>query len=267
MIDHIIPVHTPYDFNMVFAYLKRHAAYGIEKVENGRYYRFIPCGNSYGTVEVTVFDDRNLCVSVSECINNDEVLSQVERLFDVNHKPDSLPIISGVRVIGCFNPYEIAVSVILGQLVSVQQATQKLEQLIRLFGKKAGDNIYIFPSPKELMSTNIEEIGITKMKAAAIRSLSEKIYTKEFGFSNKLDFSMVEKQLLSIEGIGAWTTQLIMMRCFSYRDAFPRNDLFIKRAIEKGGIDESLWYSNRVYLSHYIWGEATTQLPVKKETL
>lgn len=270
MIDHIIPVHKPYDFIMVFAYLERHLAYGIEKVENGNYYRHVPCGDSYETFKVTVFDDSNLCVSLPECINNDGVLSKIKRLFDTDHKPNSLPIISGVRVIGCFDPYEIAVSIILGQLISIQQATKKLEQLIMAFGERIEDEVYAFPLPGILMSKEIEKIGITKIKATAIRSLSELVESEPFWFARDVGFDAIEKQLLSIKGIGPWTAQIIMMRCFSHKDAFPRNDLFIQRALQKGGVDEcgvdeSLWYSNRAYLAHYIWGRAVMKLPPKLE--
>ena len=263
MTDHIIPIHKPYDFNMVLAFLERHAAYGIEEVKNEYYYRYIPYGNSYGTVKVTI-DDEVLCVSMSGCIENDEILSKIKQLFDADHDPGSLPKPSGVRVVGCFNPYEVAISIILGQLVSIQQATQKLEQLIRLFGKRVENKIHSFPSPRDLMNKNIEKIGITKMKAAAIRSLSERICTKEFRFSNDIDFSVIEKQLLSIKGVGPWTTQMIMMRCFSYKDAFPKNDLFIQQAIEKRAVDESSWHSNRAYLAHYIWGKAARQLSLRR---
>ncbi len=263
MIDYIIPVHKPYDFNMAIAYLERHAAYGIEKIENGHYYRFIPCGDLYGTVRVAVFDHGNLCVSVSECVNNGEILNKIEQLFDTSHKPSSLPIISGVRVIGCFNPYETAVSIILGQLISIQQATKKLGKLVRMFGRRIDDGIYAFPSPSSLISKDIEKIGITKIKAAAIRSLSEQISSKKFRFSYDISLDEIEKQLLSIKGIGPWTAQLIMMRCFSYKDAFPRNDLFVHKAITQDGVDESLWHSNRAYLTHYIWGRVM-QLPQKR---
>ncbi len=257
--DYIIPLHKPYDFDVVLAFLERHAAYGIEEVKNGNYYRYIPYDDSYGTVKVTINNDENLHVSLTECINNTEILRKILRLFDTDHNPEFLPVKSGVRVVECFDPYEVAISIILSQLVSIQQATQKLEQLIRLFGRRIESGIYCFPSPKDLRNKNIEKIGITKMKATAIRSLSEKIHIGEIGFLDDISYAEIEKRLLSIKGIGPWTTQIIMMRCFSYKDAFPGNDLFIQREIKKGSVDESSWQPYRAYLAHYIWGESTAQ--------
>ncbi len=252
--NYTIAIHKPYDFKTVLAFLKRHEAYGIEKVTDNSYIRYIPNANSYATVKVTK-DSDILLVCISGCEPNDEILHKVKHLFDTQHNPNILPKISGVRVVGCFEPFEVAVSIILGQLISVKQATKKLQQLIEAFGRHITDGVYSFPSPKQLIDADIEKIGITKTKAGAIRTLSQMLETKEFEFSNELGFDEISKQLLSIKGIGPWTTQMILMRCFHYKDAFAKNDLFIKKAIDLGVVDELSWQGNRAYLTHYIWNK------------
>ncbi len=258
--NYSIPVHKPYDFKTVLAFLKRHAAYGIEEVKNNTYIRYIPIKNTYGTITVTMTSPDALAITMQGNVNDACVLKKINVLFDADHNPINLPENTGVRAVGCFNPFEISVSIILGQLVSIKQATKKLEQLIIAFGnqieKSPEQNIYAFPEPKDLMNKEIEKLGVTKIKAGAIRELAKQVDMQKIIFSNQADIKIVEKALLSIKGIGHWTTQLILMRCFQFKDAFPKNDLFIQKAIENSSIKTSKWGNYRAYLTHFLWNKS-----------
>ncbi len=268
-------VRKPYDFLSVLSFLKRHAAHGIEKVGTDFYERYIPGKQSHSTVKVTINKKQDaLLVSLKdfELGRICQLLVKLRRLFDVDHNPAHLPQTlqnrqAGVRVPGSFNPFEVAVSIILSQLISIKQATGKLSRLIQQFGTPINNKtLYRFPTPAELMSAEIEVIGITKSKAAAIRALSCIVHKKEFHFSYSSDLEKTRKQLLSIKGIGPWTTEMIMMRCFSDADALPENDLIIKRALEQNLVDEALWKTNHSYMTHHIWNEFAETLSKRKST-
>jgi AraC family transcriptional regulator of adaptative response / DNA-3-methyladenine glycosylase II len=167
----------------------------------------------------------------------------------------------GVRVPGSFDPFESAVSIILGQHVSIRQATGKLAELIQQFGSSInGTAVCRFPAPSELMAEEIETIGITRAKAGAIRGLSRMVHDHELHFSYSADVAKTRTQLLSIRGIGPWTAETIMMRCFGDADAFPKSDLVIRRALERNLVDEALWRTNRAYMTHYIWNKYAATL-------
>lgn len=251
-----IPVFRPYDFTTILGFLERHAAYGVEEVKNNTYIRYVPYQNTYGTITVAMKSQDALAITVQGCFDDERVLDSIKCLFDTYHNPLNLPENTGVRAIGCFNPFEVSVSIILGQLISIPHATKKLKQLIITFGKSIEKNVYAFPEPKDIMDKNLEELGITKSKAGAIRELSRYIETKKIIFANNLDIKTVEKKLLSIRGIGQWTTQLILMRCFQFKDAYPINDLFIQRAINNEYINEPQWLNKRAYLTHYLWNKS-----------
>ncbi len=257
-------VRKPYDFPGVLSFLKRHAAQGIEKVDAHSYERYIPNKQSFSTAKVTINKGQDaLLVNLRGFELNQicPVLVKLRRLFDVDHNPAHLPKTleseqAGVRAPGCFDPFEAAVSIILSQLVSIKQATGKLSELIQQFGAPIdGKPIYRFPSPSELMTEEIEKIGITRTKAGAIRALSHMVHNHDLHLSYSSDMAKTRKQLLSIKGIGPWTTEIIMMRCFGDTDAFPESDLIIQRALEQNLVDEAQWKTNRSYLIHFIWNK------------
>jgi len=260
-----IMVRKPYDFKSVLAFLKRHAASGIEKVGTHYYERVIPNKSSqFSTLRITINkteDTLLLSLKGFELNQICPVLVKIKRLFDVDHNPAHLseslpPAQAGLRVPGSYDPFEVAISIILGQLVSIKQASQKLRELIQRFGTSLdGKTRYSFPSPLKLMTAKVEVIGITKNKAVAIRTLAAMVHDKTLHFPYSSDLQETRKLLLSIKGIGPWTTEMIMMRCFSDVDAFPESDLIIRRALEQKLVDESLWQTNHSYMTHYIWNE------------
>ncbi len=266
-------VRKPYDFDSVLAFLKRHAASGIEKITGNVYERSVPGKNSYSAITITINKKKDALLANLRGFRLDQistVLVKIRRLFDTDHNPAHLPANSaarktGVRVPGSFDPFETAVSIILSQLVSTQQATGKLAELIKQFcSSNAGKPPYCFPKPAQLMTAEIEKIGITRAKADAIRTLSSMIHKQELHFSYSSDLPKTRKQLLSIRGIGPWTTEMIMMRCFGDADAFPEKDLIIQRALEQNLVDEALWKTNRSYMTHYVWNKFAQTLSKQK---
>ena len=266
-------VRKPYDFASILAFLNRHAARGIERVTPNSYERYVPNQNSYATIKVTINKSQDALQIYLQGFRLSQirlVLLNIRRMFDVDHNPVHLPASpeirsTGVRVPGSFDPFEVAVSIILSQLVSISQATGKLAKLIEQFGTLiGGKDIYCFPPPEKLMTAEIEQIGITRSKANAIRTLSEMVHRHEFHFSYGADLSETRKKLLAIKGIGPWTSEMIMMRCFGDADAFPESDLIIKRALDQNLVDEAMWKTNRSYMTHTIWNEFAETLSKRK---
>ncbi len=237
-------VRAPYDWATMLAFLDRHTTFGQEIVENNSYIRFIGEGsatvtyNGKSELEVTLKN-----IPVTEIRN---VLSRLKNLFDVTHTPALVPSKSkGIRIPGSFDDFETAVSIIVGQLISTSQAKQKMKLIVETFGL----------DPKNLMKAEIEKIGMTKIKAGAIRELA-RLYSKgEIDLSRKAELKETRAQLLSIRGIGPWTVEMIAMRCLGDSDAWPAKDLIIARAINMKLEKEKSWSTFRGYLTHYLWRE------------
>ena len=271
-----IPIHAPYDWLAVIAYLARHAAYGIELVEGSTYRRFVPINSSFGSFVVSQETKQTFLTVQFYDIPLSEVrsvLTRIKTLFDTDHNPVDLSASkklkpAGVRVPASFDPFEIAVSIILSQLVSTQNARTQLKKLIEMFGTQIGSfegqPVFEFPSPAKIATAPLEKIGLTKTKAGAIRDLATMLAAGTFNFQNHIDFETATKTLLEIRGIGPWTAAMIAMRCLGNPDAFPKTDLIIERALTSGLVVESDWSSSRAYLVHCLWRDYGDQLSKAK---
>ncbi len=259
-----LPVRRPFDWEYVLAYLSRHETYGIEKVTADFYTRYVPQAKGYATVIVT-YDKKSsaLKVRLQDLAMSQVrgVLNSLRQLFDTEHNPEHLQNKKGVRVPGCFDAFEIAISIILSQLVSTAHAKTKLKELVCRYGKKLDEReeVYAFPTPEVLSQARIEDIGVTKTKAQAIRALSSEIATGKISLSASADLALTRKKLLDIHGIGPWTVEMIAMRCLGDCDAFPANDLIVARALQSKTISPEKWTSFRGYLVHTLWKESAKE--------
>ena len=100
-------------------------------------------------------------------------------------------------------------------------------------------------------------IGVAK----AMRSgeLSKEILLK------KQDYQQIQKSLMSIRGIGAWTADYVMMKCLHYPSAFPIADvglhhaLMLQLGIERKPTIEEIremsrnWEGWQAYATFYLW--------------
>jgi len=266
-------VRKPYDWQYVLHYLDKHLIFGSEQVRENKYIRFVSSEKeSVGVLKATYIPKKGSILLECSGLSLLEIknfLPKFKKLFDVDHNPTHLPTKNeskkGVRVPTSFENYEVAISIILGQLISTKQAKKKLEELVLEFGTRTpNDNIdrevIFFPTPQVLSKAKIEKIGLTRIKASAIRELSRKIVDEEIELTYLKDIEITKKKLLEIKGIGPWTVELIAMRCLGDVKAFPASDLFIRRALEQGLIDDEKWEGMKSYLCHLTWRDLGDRL-------
>lgn len=267
-----LAVRLPYDWSTILAFLKRHAIFGVERVDASGYTRYIPRpAREPGQVHVSL--NGNALVLSLRGISLQELrplMARLRQLFDVDHNPIDLPQNSafqpdGIRIPGCFDAYEVAVSIIMGQLVSVTHARDKMQKLVMSYGHRlAEEEIFSFPSPALLKNAELETLGLTRQKAEAIRELSRLISVGTLQLSRTADIPETRARLQEIPGIGPWTIELIAMRCLGDADAFPRKDLIIGRALAGGLQEEELWLSLRSYLTQILWRDYAHAASIKK---
>ena len=176
-----------------------------------------------------------------------QVLSRLKRLFDLHAKPEliderlgKLAVKNpGLRVPGACDSFEIAVRAILGQLVSVQTASNFARKVAEKYGAKIETphpELYLStPQATELAKARASDLmamGIMEERSNALISFARVYAQGKLHLHPGADYETTVLELMALPGIGRWTAEYIAMRCLAFPDAFPFGDLGIKKALK-----------------------------------
>ncbi len=229
----------------------------------------------------TNYSSLKLTVSDSLAPALPRVVARVKRLFDTYADPvaiadclgDIAKPIPGMRLIGAFGGFEMAIRAILGQQVSVAAATTIAGRVAKKFG---GEIETPYPelnllSPEaasiaEAEVSDLTALGITKARAETILRLSQAVASGQISLEPGADVERTVKDLTALRGIGEWTAQYIAMRALSWPDAFPHGDLGLKKALgvttEKQVLEAGeKWRPWRAYAVMHLWASLSNTAP------
>jgi AraC family transcriptional regulator of adaptative response / DNA-3-methyladenine glycosylase II len=175
----------------------------------------------------------------------------------------------GLRVPGAWDGFELAVRAILGQQVSVRGATTLAGRLAERFGSSvaagAGGLGRLFPTASQLRDAPIEETGVVRARAEAIRGLARRVAAGTLRLDGP---GNAAETLAGCPGIGPWTAAYVGMRAFGEPDAFPAGDLVLCR--RAGALPRELerlsqaWRPWRAYAAMLLWqGAADAGMEVR----
>jgi len=177
----------------------------------------------------------------------------------------------GLRVPGAWDPFELAVRAILGQVVSVRAATTLAGRLAATHGhpltapsagSQADGGWRLFPGPGDLCDAALEVLGIPHPRADAVRALAAGISKGQIDLASFPDREIAVQALRELPGIGAWTAEYIAMRALREPDAFPAGDLGLRAAAAAGSrrLSEAAlrrraeaWRPWRAYAAMHLW--------------
>jgi AraC family transcriptional regulator of adaptative response / DNA-3-methyladenine glycosylase II len=268
----------PYDWNALLAFLSARATPGVESADGNQYRRTITIGGQHGTIEVS--PDTPTALRLRVRFPDPQrlllIVERVRRMFDLGAVPAvvaehlaSDPLLRarlrahpGIRTPGAWDGFELAVRAILGQQISVRGATTIAGRVAAMFGSPiAGDKGLdrLFPTPRQLVSAGIEQAGVVRARAQAIRSLAREAVEDRLTFDG-LDPRATAAALLRIPGIGPWTAEYIAMRALGEPDAFPSGDLVLRRELGHCTARElerrsDAWRPWRAYAVMLLWQE------------
>ena len=204
----------------------------------------------------------------------------MRRLFDIGAVPGEIaahlrrdPLLRrsvdrhpGMRVPGAWDGFELAVRAILGQQVTVRGATTLAGRLVEKFGMPlaadaAAGLTHLFPSPETLAEADVASIGVPRARADTIRALARAVCCG-LALEPGADLESVVGGLKEVAGVGDWTAHYIAMRALGEPDAFPEDDLGLRRALAQGGEPVSrlelrrradAWRPWRAYAAMHLW--------------
>ncbi|MCW4031325.1 MAG: DNA-3-methyladenine glycosylase [Candidatus Bathyarchaeota archaeon] len=138
--------------------------------------------------------------------------------------------------------FEALVDSIVEQQISMKVATIIENKIIKKFGDildLEGSIYYVYPTPQRLASISIKELrqcGLSFRKCEYIKGASRLVTDGKLDLEKFRSYSSSEqviKELVEIRGVGVWTAELTMLRGMQRLEAFPADDLGLRRDISR----------------------------------
>ncbi len=127
-----------------------------------------------------------------------------------------------------------------------------------------GSNLRAFPTPAALASATPVElqsaIGVTHSRARTLRALA--IACRDhLTIDPAAERGPLLRELLALPGIGPWTAEYLAVRALGNRDAFPAEDLVLRRALglrtaAQARAAAANWSPYRAYALFHLWAAA-----------
>lgn len=208
---------------------------------------------------VVQFDERAGEVLLSPCSAlwpaSSQLVPLVRRWLDLDADPSVIhehlapqfgtAFLPGLRLAGCVDRFELAVRAVLGQQVTVAAARTVAGRLVQAFGTPLGAGsstagvTRVFPAPQVLANASVAELaslGMPVARAEALQTLAQRWPTLRFARRASAvagDVQAALDELKALPGIGPWTANYMLMRGWSWPDAFPPGDVVLRRVLSE----------------------------------
>ena len=244
---------APYDVDALLRFIAQRAIPGVEQVEGRVIRRTLRAGTVApvaGWVEAEFAAHASIVrvrfapelASASGAVN-----AAVRRWLDLDAEPHAidallgdLPGAPGLRLPGNLDAFELAVRAVLGQQVTVAAARTLARRVVERFGAQTGtpwaDLARSFPAPATLAAASVEriaELGIIRNRVAAIQGLAQAWPEISSLLAPHARAEPLIERLSALPGIGPWTSHYIAMRALGWPDAFPPNDVAVRKAMRQ----------------------------------
>ena len=290
-VRHELPCAEPFAWQPLFRALAAHAVPGMERAEyddGGAWVeRLMPSPSGPALVRVRFGRpgavDVELSVAPQTPVETSvqqeaALLARIRCWLDLDANPAVIdPFLSGfdllaplvaaspgLRVPGSVDGFETAIQTVLGQQVSLAAARTFGARLAASFGGPGRDGLRTFPAPELLAAVPPAElqsvVGLTHSRARTVTALAAAV-ASGLDISAEADPASTRTALLALPGIGPWTADYLAVRVFGDRDAYPADDLVLKRALgvttarAAAALSEP-WRPWRAYALFHLWTAA-----------
>ncbi|NDI36209.1 Ada metal-binding domain-containing protein [Chengkuizengella sediminis] len=286
-----IEVPEEFDFTECLVFLKRSEEECLHKVVQNKLFKLLKFDQKFVLLEISSVN-RKMIITFLKGIPTHWMRAQTAKyiwdMFDLDTelapfysslKKD--PIMGqlikdyyGLRLIKINDLFEALCWSILGQQINLRFAYTLKKRFVQAYGEKftyKDEDYWIFPKANHICEIPIEdlkEMQISTRKAEYIVGVAKKITDgtlnqKQLGFEN--NYNKMVDQLTSIRGVGKWTADYTIMKCYSINSAFPIADVGIHNALkailalnQKPSIDEikvlvKQWTGWESYAAFYLW--------------
>ncbi|MDQ6738216.1 MAG: helix-turn-helix domain-containing protein [Gemmatimonadota bacterium] len=283
----------PFDWQALLAFLGARALEGVETVTDNNYSRTVRIGDHVGWVQVTnEAGKRVLHAEITHSLMPvlPALLGRLRNLFDLGARPDIIAaalmtepklagLVSrnpGLRVPGCFDGFELALRAILGQQISVKAATTVAARTVRAFGERLATTIpgltHLSPTATRIASAPVNAVtalGVTGARAQSICTIAREIAEGRIALEAGSEPYATMKRLVALPGIGSWTAHYIAMRALRWTDAFPSEDMILRRQLGEISARRAeelsqAWRPWRSYATLHLWNSSNSSTVSRK---
>ncbi len=138
--------------------------------------------------------------------------------------------------------FEAITDSVIEQQISLKAAHSIENRLIRTTGNSLtldGDTYYCYPTPHKLAATpdsTFRSCGMTLRKGEYIRKIAQQILSGTLDldrFRSYPDTESIISEMVKIRGVGRWTAELTILRGLHRADAFPADDVGVRRFLAR----------------------------------
>lgn len=276
----------PYDWGRMLAFLAARALVGVEQVSETAYARTVRLGAAEGWIRLTQAKKKHaLMLEFPHTLTPvlPALLSRVRALFDLDARPDliarhlardarlaaAVRANPGLRLPGAFDGFELGLRATLGQQVTVKAATTLACRLVEAFGDPVVTPFAVLnrltPAASRVAAAGVDDVARHGIIAARARSL---IAVARAQVSGDLSLDGARhhpdeaiRRLAELPGIGPWTAHYLAMRALHWPDAFPKEDVVVRKRLGNVTAKDAealseCWRPWRSYAVMHLWNGA-----------
>ncbi|HEU4675624.1 MAG TPA: AlkA N-terminal domain-containing protein [Motilibacteraceae bacterium] len=273
---------APYAVEPLRRFLAGHAVPGLERHDpaSGEHVRTVPAPHGPAVVSVlpgAAPDHVVARLRLADLADLAPVVARLRRWLDLDADPEQVadvlhrdarlaPLVAarpGLRVPGAVDGTETALLAVLGQQVSLGAARTFAGRLVAAFGTEAADDLHAFPDAACLAAAGPdvlrETVGLTTARARTLHAVAQAA-ADGLVLDPGADRDEARARLLALPGIGPWTTEYVALRALGDPDAYPAEDLVLRRALGVRTAREAValaqaWRPWRGYALLHLWTE------------
>lgn len=236
-----LPFEGPFDWDWTLSYLAHRAIPGVEAVSNGVYRRTIDIEGKPGLLEFSKEEDQSLFMvahlprwqPLLHLVQRSRRMfgldfNQTEAVEQLSEDPVVGPLVKdrpGIRIPGCWSPFEAAVEAIAAQGVGQVEARRRTRRLVEAHGTEVQGLApfglsRVFPSPHALADMTVPISGRQRRWLVTVRSLAVEVTEGRVRLDGSDTLDNLMAALTKVDGLGPSTAGWIAMR-IGERDALP----------------------------------------------
>jgi len=177
----------------------------------------------------------------------------------------------GLRVPGAVDGFELVVRAVLGQQVSVAAARtfagRLTQQCVSALETPRGPLTHSFPTAEQVAASDLSGLGLTSARVATLRAVAEAV-CNGLSLEPTAERNSTRAALLALPGIGPWTVDYVAMRALGDPDAFPADDLVLRKVLgtSAAAVAEA-WRPWRAYAAMHVWAMSAEMTTTKMEAM